>query len=183
MKSYTEIPNVDPNVVDFCIYTVISRHISAPFGNSVEAKVNVLFQTVRNFWEPPKFIYKTMLDFIGGFVCFITSNMNLLLSMYYLYWMISQFIHLFCLHFIFQSHHHFHFILSIRSSECFISYFFNFCKFFIQQNSHLETSLLGSLLESCLFVITVLVKLCIGSLDRIASIGLVAKPLLILIWG
>ena len=28
MKLFTEIPNVDPDVVDFWIYTVTSRHIT-----------------------------------------------------------------------------------------------------------------------------------------------------------
>ena len=38
MKSFVEIPNVDPNFVDFCIYTFISRHVSIPLDNSVESR-------------------------------------------------------------------------------------------------------------------------------------------------
>ena len=31
MKSFTYIPIVDPDVVDFCIYTVRSRHVTVIF--------------------------------------------------------------------------------------------------------------------------------------------------------
>ena len=71
-NSSTEIPNVKPDVFDSWVYTIRSRYISVTFDKSVEANVNVFSQRRKNDWEPPIFIYNTMIDLIAVFVYFNT---------------------------------------------------------------------------------------------------------------
>ena len=74
MKSFVDIPNVDPDVVDWRIYTLKYINISVTLDNSVEARVNALFQRVINVWYPSTFIYNTKIDLIAVFVYFTTYH-------------------------------------------------------------------------------------------------------------
>ena len=112
MKSPTELSNVEQWIVDYCKDLIIERHLCV---NWFLWQYQCFLPKDKKWLGSTYFIYNTMFYLIAVFVCFTTSAMNCLQSIFYIYWMISQFIYLFHIHWTVKNHHHyFHLILPTR---------------------------------------------------------------------